>query len=146
MNASSVNGSDFPAMDILGTRVHLVQNPQVLKTIESWIEAGPARCRFVVNTGFHGLHVASEDPRFQEIVNSADLFSPDGIATVWLAKLLGKELSRRATSAELMQMYFEAADKKGYRSFFFGDTDDTLRWDKEAKDKIKDYNLLDFSI
>jgi len=26
------------------------------------------------------------------------------------------------------------------------DTDDTLRWDKEAKDKIKDYNLLDFSI
>ena len=26
------------------------------------------------------------------------------------------------------------------------DADDTLRWDKEAKDKIKDYNLLDFSI
>ena len=26
------------------------------------------------------------------------------------------------------------------------DTDDTLGWDKEAKDKIKDYNLLDFSI
>ncbi len=113
-------------MDILGTRVHLVQNPQVLETIESWIDTDSGQCRFVVNTGFHGLHVANEDLEFQKVVNSADLFSPDGIATVWLAKALGKNLPRRATSAELMQLYFEAANEKGYRSFFFGDTDDTL--------------------
>ncbi len=113
-------------MDILGTRVHLVQNPQVLETIESWIAADSDQCRFIVNTGFHGLHVANEDPEFQKIVNSADLFSPDGIAMVWLARFLGKDLPRRATSAELMQLFFMAADEKGYRSFFFGDTDDTL--------------------
>ncbi len=131
MDSPPVNDIGLPTMDILGTRVHLVQNPQVLEIIQSWIEAGPDHCRFVVNTGFHGLYVANEDPEFQKIANSADLFSPDGIATVWLAKLLGKDLPRRATSAELMQMYFEAANEKGYRSFFFGDTEETLQILKE---------------
>lgn len=115
----------FPVMDILGVHVHLVQNEQVLQTMEQWI-ARRSRCHFIVNTGFHGLHVALEDEQFKRIVNSADLFSPDGIATVWLARLLGKELRQRATSAELMALYFEKGKRTGYRSFFFGDTEETL--------------------
>lgn len=113
-------------MSILGTKVHLVQNEDVLSQMESWISSKEERCHFIVNTGFHGIHVAIRDERFRQIVNSADLFSPDGIAAVWIAKLLGKKLPRRATSAELMAMYFDRANQTGYSSFFFGDTDETL--------------------
>ncbi len=117
---------DCSTIDILGTRVHLVRSQQVLDIVECWIKDGPKKCRFVVNTGFHGLHIASNNQDFQNIVNSADLFSPDGIAAVWIARLLGKKLKKRATSAEMMQMFFEKADKCGYKSFFYGDTDETL--------------------
>jgi len=117
---------EFHTMCILGTRVHLVQNSDVLKIMESWINDKEKKCHFIVNTGFHGLHVANENFEFRNIVNSADLFSPDGITMVWLARLLGKNLPNRATSAELMHLFFEKANDKKYKSFFFGDTDDTL--------------------
>ena len=118
--------SVFDTMDILGTRIHLVQNDDVLAAMERWIAERGDRSRFIVNTGFHGMHVASRDPDFQTIVNAADLFSPDGIAAVWLSRLLGKNLPGRATSAELMEMFFTTSMEKRYRSFFFGDTDETL--------------------
>jgi len=113
-------------IDVLGTRIHLVDNWAVLARMERWIVHERGRCHFIVNTGFHGLHVANEDPEFRDIVNSCDLFSPDGIAAVWLARLLGKELRCRATSAELMRMYFERANAAGFKSFFLGDTEETL--------------------
>jgi N-acetylglucosaminyldiphosphoundecaprenol N-acetyl-beta-D-mannosaminyltransferase len=118
--------ADVPVLNVLGTKVHLVQNPDVLYWMERWINRERERCHFIVNTGFHGLHVANIDDQFRRIVNSADLFSPDGIAAVWIARMLGKPLSRRATSAELMEMYFARANAAGYRSFFLGDTDETL--------------------
>ena len=45
-------------MRVLGSRVHLVQNPDVLAQMERWIAEERDRCHFIVNTGFHGVWVA----------------------------------------------------------------------------------------
>ena len=111
---------------ILGSRVHRVGNEQVLDAMTHWIEEERDRCHFIVNTGFHGLWVAHRDPAFKAIVNTADLFSPDGIAPIWLSRLRRMPLEDRATSAELMKMFFARAQAKGWRSYFMGDTDETL--------------------
>lgn len=111
---------------ILGSKVHQVGNEQVLDAMTCWIEQERDRCHFIVNTGFHGLWVAHRDPAFKRIVNSADLFSPDGIAPIWLSRLRRKPLEDRATSAELMKMFFAKAQAKRWRSYFLGDTDETL--------------------
>lgn len=124
----------LPSIKILGSRVHLVQNSDVLARMEHWIHNEPQRCHFIVNTGFHGLWVAHQDQKFKNIVNSSDLFSPDGIATVWISRLKGSHLKERATSADLMKLFFEKANEKGYRSFFYGDTDETL---KALKEKLE---------
>jgi N-acetylglucosaminyldiphosphoundecaprenol N-acetyl-beta-D-mannosaminyltransferase len=117
----------LPSMRVLGTRVHLVDNDKVLALLEEWIARREGGCRFVVVTGFHGLWVAHQDPDFRRIVASADLFSPDGIAPVWIAKLKGRPLAARATGPDLMESFFRRANRAGYRSFFLGDTEDTLR-------------------
>lgn len=80
----------------------------------------------MVVTGFHGLHVANEDPDFRKIINAADLFIPDGIAPVWIARRLGKRVNGRATGSDLVRCFFERANQEGYSSYFFGDTEETL--------------------
>jgi N-acetylglucosaminyldiphosphoundecaprenol N-acetyl-beta-D-mannosaminyltransferase len=122
-----MNMEIYDKVSILGSEFHRIQNPEVLSTMEHWIRDEPDRCHFIVNTGFHGLWTAFKDPQFRRIVNSCDLFSPDGIAMVWIAKLKGKPIADRATSAELMKLYFERANTQGYRSFFYGDTWETLK-------------------
>ncbi len=94
--------------------------------MESWLERRDGLCRQVVVTGFHGLWCAFRDPELRARLNAADLWVPDGIAPVWIARSYGFRAARRAPGAELMAAYFQRADAKGYSSFFLGDTDETL--------------------
>jgi N-acetylglucosaminyldiphosphoundecaprenol N-acetyl-beta-D-mannosaminyltransferase len=118
--------AQLPHVDILGNRVHLIDTTLAVDYIEDWI-AHPRECpaRMIV-TGFHGLHCAMEDPDFKTILDQAELFVPDGIAPVWIARRLGKDASSRVTGVDLMRCFFERAEKRGYSSYFFGDTEETL--------------------
>ena len=116
----------YESFRVLGTRVDRVQNTDVMAEMERWISEDDGRCRFIVNTGFHGLWEAHRDPAFRAVVEGADMFSPDGIAPVWISRLRRTPLRDRATSAELMDMIFTRSMARGYSHYFFGDTDATL--------------------
>lgn len=118
--------SEFPTVTILGSRVHVVSLDGGVSTMAEWIQGRDGRCRQIVVTGFHGLWEAHRNPEFKAILNSADLWLPDGIAPVWVARLRGFSGARRIPGAELMEAFFARANEKGYRSFFYGDTEETL--------------------
>lgn len=111
---------------VLGTRVHMIQIPEVLRRMETWIEGSRTRCRQIVVTGMHGVIEGHKDPRFRQILNSAELLIPDGISVTWIGRLRGFPLRERACGADLMHAFFRRANEKGYRSFFYGDTPQTL--------------------
>ena len=112
---------------ILGSSVHLVDTVYVTTQIAHWIEArGPAPCQLVVS-GFHGLWLAHKDPGLRSMLQGAELWVPDGIAPVWVARLRGHRNVHRVPGAELMKAFFALADEKGYRSYFYGDTAETLK-------------------
>lgn len=116
----------FPAATILGARVHGPTLPQAVDLVEAWIRRRDGGCRSVVATGFHGLWVGHQDAAFQAVLNSADLFCPDGIAPVWLSRLQGRPLPARVPGGDLMGALLRRAGEKCYRSYFYGDTDETL--------------------
>jgi len=113
-------------VEILGCRVSKVTLSSALGMIERWIQQPGDRPRYVVATGFHGLWEAQKNPDFQKVLNSADLFCPDGIAPVWLSRLNGEALPGRVPGPDLLTAFLAKGDKAGYSSFFFGDTDETL--------------------
>src|ERR1700678_4449174 len=115
-----------PCIHTLGSRVHLISVSRTVDQIERWIEERHGGCRRVVVTGFHGLWEAHKNPRLQSILNSAELWVPDGIAPIWVARLHGHRNVRRAPGVEIMREFFLRADKARYRSFFYGDTESTL--------------------
>ena len=116
----------FPAVRILGSEVHVLQLSDVVEAIQTWIEKPDGRCHQIVVTGFHGLWEGYKNPEFRAMLNSADLWVPDGIAPVWVARRQGITEARRIPGAEIMTAFFEVANRKGFSSFFYGDTDDTL--------------------
>jgi N-acetylglucosaminyldiphosphoundecaprenol N-acetyl-beta-D-mannosaminyltransferase len=111
---------------ILGCNVSCVTVEGALNRIEGWISEKGGRCHFVVATGFHGICEAFKDPRFRETLNSADLFCPDGIAPVWISRMRKTPLPARVPGPELLAGFAARGMRRGYRSFFFGDTADTL--------------------
>lgn len=108
---------------ILGSEVSRVTLSQALAKLEHWIQQPGDRCRFIVATGFHGIWVAHQDRAFRDIINSSDLFCPDGIAPVWLSRLRGDPLPERVAGPDLMREFIRS---NRYRSFFYGDTEATL--------------------
>lgn len=113
-------------VQILGSRVHLLSVTSTVDHIERWIEHRDGVCRRVVVTGFHGLWEAHKDSHLRSMLNSAELWAPDGIAPIWVARLRGYRNLERAPGAEIMSEFFRRARQKKYRSYFYGDTDSTL--------------------
>lgn len=125
--AQTGDGAESPTtVDILGCRVSKVTLVEAIDLIEGWIRRPGMKPRYVVATGFHGLWEAQKNPEFQTVLNSADLFCPDGIAPVWLSRLNGEALPERVPGPDLLGAFLSRADAAGYSSFFFGDTEETL--------------------
>ncbi len=63
------NIDEIPFVWILGSRVHMVQIPDVLELMEHWIQTGPGKCHQIVVTGMHGLVEGHRDENFKTILN-----------------------------------------------------------------------------
>jgi N-acetylglucosaminyldiphosphoundecaprenol N-acetyl-beta-D-mannosaminyltransferase len=127
----------FPSIEILDNRVHMVQIPEVIELITHWIEKEPQKNHWIVVTGMHGIMEAYKDQNFKTILNSSDLFVPDGISLIWTARFYNFPLKRRVSGTDLMREFFKIANQKGYSSFFYGDSEETLQ-------KMKKKLLIDF--
>lgn len=116
----------LPCIRVLGVRVHMVQIPDVVEVMEGWIEERQG-CHYIAATGMHGVMEAHKHLDFKAILNSAALFIPDGISLVWIARWRGFQLKKRVCGSDLMVEFCRLNSPKGYRHFFYGDTDNTLQ-------------------
>ena len=105
----------------------MVEIPDAVRLMDHWIETEADSCHHVVNTGMHGIMAAHRDPRLKAILNAAELFAPDGILVVLIARIRGFTLEKKNTGPDLMREFSKIADVKGYKYFMFGDTEDTLQ-------------------
>ena len=100
----------------------MVQLPDVINVIENWILHEPQQTHVIVASGMHALLEGTSDHNFRHILDSADLFIPDGFSITWLARRRGFALEKRVTGSALLEEFCRISAKKGYRNFFYGDT------------------------
>lgn len=116
----------LPSIQVLGVRVHMVTMGQALAQMEYWIQERD-RCRYVVVSQMHGVMEARRDPNFKTILNSADLFTPDGVSLSWVGRIRGFGSQQRVCGSDLMWEFLKLSEKKGYQNYFYGDTEETLQ-------------------
>jgi len=122
----TVSPVQIDSIKVLGVTVHMVEIPGLVDCMSYWIENEQDRCHQIVNTGMHGIMIARRESEFKDLLNSADMFFPDGISVLWVARGRGFKLRKRLTGPELMPEFFKVANERGYSSFFYGDTQETL--------------------
>jgi len=117
--------SGLQSIKVLGTRIHMVKVSEVVSLMADWI-GDKEPCRYIVNTGMHGVMEGCRDPEFKKILNSADLFTPDGYSVVWLGRRHGYSLEKRVTGVDLVLAFLRMSEEQGFSNFFYGDTPETL--------------------
>jgi len=121
------HSKEIPSIQVLGNKVHMVQIPEVIEQISYWIENEKEKSHWVVVTAMHGIMAAHRDLNFKKILNSSDLWVPDGISLIWIARSRGFNLKKRVSGTDLMMEFFKISNEKGYKNFFYGDTEETLK-------------------
>jgi N-acetylglucosaminyldiphosphoundecaprenol N-acetyl-beta-D-mannosaminyltransferase len=116
-----------PSIQVLGTKVHMVEIPEVLARMQHWIENEHETCHHLVNSGMHGVMAAHRDSRLKETFKSVDLFAIDGILMIMVARTRGFKIRKKNTGPDTLWEFARIASEKGYTNYFYGDEESVLQ-------------------
>lgn len=74
----------------------------------------------VVTANPEMIYASQYDQGLKQVINSADVITPDGIGVVWAASQLGIQVQERVTGIDLLQALFPSADAEKWRVYFLG--------------------------
>jgi N-acetylglucosaminyldiphosphoundecaprenol N-acetyl-beta-D-mannosaminyltransferase len=107
-------------VDILGVGVHDCDLEEAARVIEGFLREEPPRLRQVATINPEFVMEARRNPAFREVLNEADLATPDGVGIVLAARLQGARLRGRATGVALVERLAELSARQGYKLFLLG--------------------------
>jgi len=96
----------------------------VTRQIQAWAQAGESRA--VYATSVHGTMEAHDVLEFRDILNRADLITPDGMPLVWMMRLKGFKNQQRTYGPTLMLHILEMAAREKISVGFYGAKSNTL--------------------
>ena len=109
---------------VLGAPIDAISSAEAVTQISLW--ARQRKSRMVCICNVHSVVTASHDPTFMEVLQEADLATPDGAPVAWMLRRLGSAGQRRVSGPDLMLDYCAHAAANGEAIFLFGSTESTL--------------------
>jgi len=107
--------------------ISLVSLEEAVEWVLAAVDEADGPCKQVMASGFHGLWAAVSNAQTSDELSHVDLWVPDGIAPVLMARLLGASEVARVPGPDLFPAVMKAAPVEAVlRHFLYGDTDDTL--------------------
>ncbi|HMD88898.1 MAG TPA: WecB/TagA/CpsF family glycosyltransferase, partial [Anaerolineaceae bacterium] len=128
-------------MRILGVSVHPTSYQAAVKQITSWAEMKESR--YVCVSNVHMIMEAYDSQSFMQVVNSADLVTPDGMPLVWMMRRLGAPSQERVYGPELMIKLIEASAQSSIPIGFYGSSSKVL---ESLRNRIKkEYHAINIA-
>ncbi len=110
---------------VLGVRLNPTSYTIVSRWAIEWAHAFESR--YICAANVHMLMEAYDSPEFMEVVNQADLVTPDGMPLVWMLRLKGYPKQQRVYGPTLMLHVLEAAAREKISVGFYGSSPEILR-------------------
>lgn len=110
---------------VLGSHVDAVDWPQSVERIIEW--ASKRQSRYVCLCNVHSIVTARRNPRFNRVINGADLAAPDGAPIAWYLRWRGFAKQERISGSELMWKCCARAAEEGLSVFLYGGSPETLK-------------------
>jgi N-acetylglucosaminyldiphosphoundecaprenol N-acetyl-beta-D-mannosaminyltransferase len=115
---------DIVSRRILKVRVHATTYDDAAQRTLAWVLAGESR--YVCACNVHMIMEAYDDVRFCDVVNGADLVTPDGMPLVWALRALGVQGAARVYGPDLMLALCAAASREHIPIGLYGATPQVL--------------------
>ncbi|MEK4012833.1 WecB/TagA/CpsF family glycosyltransferase [Peribacillus sp. FSL M8-0224] len=110
---------------ILNSKVTALRFEEIVKKIENWVDMDDKQ-KYVCVCNTHSLVTAAEDEKFNQVLDNAEICTPDGMPLVWALKAVGYKEQDRVDGPNLMLKLCEQAEIKGYKVYFYGGTEEVL--------------------
>ncbi|AFZ26425.1 exopolysaccharide biosynthesis protein, WecB/TagA/CpsF family [Cylindrospermum stagnale PCC 7417] len=109
---------------ILGMRVDATSYEDATQRIVAWSQKRESKCVCAANV--HMTMETYDNPKFAQIVNNADLVTPDGMPLVWALRALGVKNASRVYGPTLTLDVCQAAEPMGISIALYGGTQESL--------------------
>lgn len=103
---------------ILGVPIDCLSMEAVVAKIEEFIQSREPH--IVVTADSSGIVQSQSDAEFAEILQNADIVTPDSEGVLWAAKRKGIYVPERVSGVDLFAELCQKSAEKGYRLFFLG--------------------------
>jgi N-acetylglucosaminyldiphosphoundecaprenol N-acetyl-beta-D-mannosaminyltransferase len=122
--ASIRSGAELRHRYILGMRVDATSYEDAAQRVCAWVRSGESR--YVCVAAVNNVIQARDHGDFQDVMNGADLVTPDGMPLVWALRLLGVQGASRVYGPILMEAVCSKAAAHDMPVGFYGGTEDVV--------------------
>jgi N-acetylglucosaminyldiphosphoundecaprenol N-acetyl-beta-D-mannosaminyltransferase len=120
MSAAATALEGLESRDIVGMRVDATSYEDVTERVIRWAERGETR--YVCVASVNNVMAARDDSSYADMMNGADLVTPDGMPLVWGLRVLGIPHASRVYGPSLTPLVCERAAREGIAVGFYGGT------------------------
>lgn len=108
----------IPAVSLFGVRVHAVSMDEAVQHILRFIREGTPRQ--VVTADSSMVVMAQTDDHLRDIINRADLVTPDSIGILWACRRHGIYMPERVSGVDIVMRLAQVSAQTGLRLYFLG--------------------------
>ena len=120
-----VDKSQIPTCNILGVEIAAINMDWLLQFTDKNIQGLSGDYMCISNV--HTTVTAYEDSEYLAIQNGGIMAVPDGGPLSTIGRKRGYKSMERTTGPSYMEEIFKISEKKEYRHYFYGSTNDTLK-------------------
>ncbi len=121
-------------VDVLGVKIDKLSLSETFEKAKGLLKTEGVSMIFTPNPEI--VMRAAEESEFKNILNSADICTPDGIGVVYASKILKNPVKERVPGFELSKMLMESVSKTGEGVFLFGSKPGVAEKAKENIEKM----------
>lgn len=108
----------LPRQRVLKSSVTALPFEQAMQAILKWASGKESKTVCVANV--HMVMEAYWHAQFSQVLQSADMVTPDGMPLVWMMKLMGRKQQDRIAGMEILHSLCQKASAQKVKVFFLG--------------------------
>lgn len=136
-----MNSIDLVKHPLLNTYVNNLDIDETVQVIEKMISNGQKS--YIVAVNVDVVIKMEEDGYLKEIADNADIVLVDGKPLVWISKLHKCPVKAKVSGSDLVPLFCEKADQKGYSVFILGGKEGiAIQAEKNLKKKFPKINIV----
>lgn len=132
MSAETETYPSFPTVEMFGLSISSMDMDATVEYLVCAVSSGKPHQVVTINPIM--IMDGLANPERMKVFREAELLVPDGAGVVWAASRLGTPVAERVPGIELMHRLLEEADRRHWRIYLLGASEDVI---VAARDRLK---------